>query len=101
MHFTELIESQVIGPPENNYINVFRMDMYSTKPDDDIIHSIDSETVMAPLYKLRLGMSKSSEGIACARAAGVGFPNNNLSILYTTIVIPQVYQKPSQTEQKK
>ena len=64
LHFTEVLNPEILSQTHRNSIEVFNM-AWHTDSDDNI----DNEAL--PLYKLRLGLASSSQGIPCAKSAGV------------------------------
>lgn len=68
LHFTEILEDGLLSDRTTDKLVMFHMGcMQEEKCDDNLIN--DEKTI--PLYKLRLGLSSSSEGIPCAKASGL------------------------------
>jgi DNA mismatch repair protein MSH5 len=67
LHFTEILFDQAINPVCMQSINCFRMETLQEADRDDE----DPFQSPVPLYKLKFGVSESSEGIACAAKMGV------------------------------
>lgn len=78
LHFTEVLHPDIMPQNILGSITVFQMETFKP-PDTDnqacLLNShedLEAENLdPTPLYKLKIGVSKSSEGIACARNAGV------------------------------
>lgn len=64
-HFTEIINEEILGKESFTSLNIFRMETLETS-EEDIYHS-----QLVPLFKLKLGLNSSSEGILCAQTMGV------------------------------
>ena len=95
LHFTEIFHSCILDLDDHDSlaskcITPFCMQMYNPDKERDVNQltssnranrandnnpfydeNIDEDTVKLPLYSLGLGISKSSEGIACAKSAGL------------------------------
>lgn len=99
LHFTEALHPDVLSPAATACVSTFRMDTYTRPIEDFEVDALNSrEEVLAqrgqsgsitggrvstadstgygaydptPLFKLRVGVSPSSEGIPCARNAGI------------------------------
>lgn len=65
LHFTEVLQEEILNQTQRQSIEVFNMAFHS----DTEGSSRDEE--MLPLFKLRLGVATSSQGIPCAKAAGM------------------------------
>lgn len=69
VHFTEVLHKDIIDCTLENSITPFRMEMLTEKNSQG---SNDlAEVDATPLFALKLGVAPSSEGLACARAAGM------------------------------
>ena len=67
VHFTEVLHKEIIDCTVEQSIRSYRMEMLKdTQGTNDL-----SEVEATPLYKLNVGIAPSSEGIQCARAAGM------------------------------
>lgn len=69
LHFTEVLHKDLLDPQPEGPVTVFRMEMHQT--ENELTEDADGFALPAPLYRLQLGIAPSSEGIACARLAGV------------------------------
>lgn len=64
LHFTEVLHPEILNPTHRQSIEVFNMACHSDSDDDDGSQAL-------PLYKLKLGLASSSQGIPCAKSAGI------------------------------
>jgi DNA mismatch repair ATPase MutS len=78
LHFTEIFDPQIIDLKKWANVQVFKMEVYEAKDTQcEIRNSEDKNLPFAdgeytvPLFKLHLGISKSSGALNCARVAGV------------------------------
>lgn len=85
LHFTEILGNGILLESEMKFVSSFRMDFLHTKSSNErnlfqscleeqtssLIEEIDQVVTVTPLFKLKLGVSASSEGIACARNSGL------------------------------
>jgi DNA mismatch repair ATPase MutS len=71
LHFTEVLHPEIINEEQRRKIMVLHMDSHRNVDTDEFN---DDNAEMRPLYKLRLGVAPSSQGIACARSAGIPEP---------------------------
>jgi len=97
LHFTEILHDKILTPFDMEAISCFRMEMHTTTAagagadagagggagggaragTDASVDEHDSETgpkywlEQTPLFKLKKGVASSSEGIPCAKSAGI------------------------------
>ena len=61
LHFIEVLHPEILNATHRKSIEVFNMACHADLEDDNSL----------PLYKLKLGLASSSQGIPCAKSAGV------------------------------
>jgi DNA mismatch repair protein MSH5 len=77
LHFTEIFDPQIINLKQWANIQVFKMEVYEAKDSQRGISAGEdknlslSDDYAVPLFKLHVGISKSSGALNCARVAGV------------------------------
>jgi DNA mismatch repair ATPase MutS len=73
LHFTEIVHADILNPQDMECLKCYTMETFlatSSKDKSDSDDDNDEEEV-TPLFKLKLGVATSSEGIPCAKKAGI------------------------------
>lgn len=65
LHFTEALDPEIFPSESMECVTLFNMACHESSDFDE------KESLSMPLYKLKLGIGASSEGIPCARLAGI------------------------------
>jgi hypothetical protein len=66
----QILHREILDLETTPCITAFKMDIHQTQTTSKEQGFDAEEEVAIPLYKLRLGISHSSGGLACAEAAG-------------------------------
>lgn len=78
LHFTEILQDDVLSDQVLQAVSCFRMETLETHPSTTSAAAVEDHGYVGadfqertPLFKLKKGVATSSEGIPCARSAGV------------------------------